>query len=144
MSHDVAFYRGLGLEEVETVQWLLPASAVNAPEVANPGFALLPRLLWNRHQGVSRFVRGFARDFYGTDRASDLLSLVAAADRANPRYVCTPDRGDGPSRAAGLLKQALARCVDVEESVSGHYRERLAGLARVLRYDLARAEAGEA
>jgi hypothetical protein len=122
---------------------MLPAHVVNAPEIANPGFALLPRLLWNGRQNIAGFMQDFARGFYGSDLASDVLRLVAEADRANPRYLCTPERGDGPTRAAGLLKQAIARCDELEGSVSGRHRERLAGLAGALRYDLAQAEAGD-
>jgi hypothetical protein len=144
MAHDVGFYRGLGLVEVETVQWMLPAEAADSPEVANPDFALLPRLLWNRREDVTGFVREFARDFYGSERAPEVLRLVAEADHTNPRFVCTPERGDGPGKAAKLLRQAIAQCEELSGAVRGRRRERVAGLARALRYDLGRAEAGEA
>lgn len=145
ISHDVSFYRGLGLTEVETVQWMLPAGVENAPEVANPGFALLPRLLWNPRQDVASFVREFSRNFYGSERASAVLRAAAQADRVNPRYLCTPnDRGSGPKQAARLLKQAVERCQELEGAVTGHHRERLVGLRKALRYDLKRADAGDA
>jgi hypothetical protein len=144
IAHDVSFYRGQGLVEVETVQWMLPAEAVDSPEVANPDFALLPRLLWDRQEDVAGFVRGFARDFYGSERAPEVLRLVAEADRVNPRFLCTSERGNGPAKAAKLLGQAIARCEELSRMAEGRYRERAAGLARTLRYDLERAEAGEA
>ena len=145
MSRDVGFYRGLGLAEIENVQWMPPAEAASSPEVANPGYALLPRLLWNPRQDLAGFLRGFSRNFYGSELASGVLDLIVRADRVNPRYICTPeDRGDGPREAALLLKQAVARCQELEGAVEGRHRERLAGLRGALHYDLTRAQAGEA
>jgi hypothetical protein len=145
MSHDVGFYRSLGISEIETVQWLPPVDVARSPEVANPGFALLPRLLWNPHQDITAFMREFSRDFYGSESVSGVLRLVAQADRANPRYLCAPAaRGSGPGEAAGLLKQAVERCQELEDTVTGRHRERVAGLRRALQYDLTRAAAGDA
>jgi hypothetical protein len=144
IARDVNFYRGQGLVEVETVQWMLPAEAADSPVVANPDFALLPRLLWNPQEDVAGFVRGFARDYYGSGRAADVLRLVAEADRVNPRFLCTPERGDGPAKAAKLLNQAILQCQELSRSAEGRCRERAAGLARTLRYDLERAQSGEA
>jgi hypothetical protein len=145
MSHDVDFYRGLGLTEIENVQWMPPAEAAGSPEVASPGYALLPRLLWNPRQSLAGFIRDFSRSFYGTELASGVLDLAAQTDRVNPRYICTPeDRGDGPKQAALVLEEAVARCRDLEGAVEGRHRERLAGLRGALQYDLTRAAAGGA
>jgi len=145
MSHDVDFYRGVGLSEIENVQWMLPREAVGSPEASHPGYALLPRLLWNPRLDMAGFLADFARSFYGTDRATAVLDLVAGADAANPRYVCeATDRSGGARAAAGLLRQAVARCRQLEKDAEGRHRERLAGLGVALQYDLARAEAGEA
>jgi hypothetical protein len=144
MAHDVAYYRRLGLPEIENVQWMPPRDAVGTPEVANPDYALLPRLLWNPKQDIAGYLREFATNYYGTARAADVLDLIAQVDRANPRRVCTEEaRGDGPKQAARLLKRAIARCATLEGAATGRHQERLAGLRATLTYDLSRAEAGD-
>jgi hypothetical protein len=145
MSQDVGFYRGMGIMEIENVQWMPPAEAAGSPEVATASYALLPRLLWNPRQDSWALLRDFCRTFYGSESALGVLELVARADRANPRYVCTPDdRGDGPRKAARWLEQAVAGCQQVEDTLEGRHRERLSGLRRTLQYDVGRARAGEA
>ncbi len=145
MLHDVDLYRGLGITEIENVQWMPPADAAASPEVATPAYALLPRLLWDPRQDLAAFLRDFARNFYGTESASGLLNRVSQADRANPRYVCAlEDRGEGLRQAALHLEEAVKLCRELASRAEGRHRERLAGLEGALRYDLAQAAAGEA
>ena len=145
IQRDIRFYGDLGFAEIENVQWMPPAEAAGSPEIANPDYALVPRLLWNPGEDVVGFLRDFCRNFYGTERASDVLDLVARADRVNPRYVCAPAaRGDGCRRAAVLLEEAVRLCRELESAAEGRHAERLAGLRRVLQDDQGRAAAGQA
>lgn len=144
MAHDVRHYRGQGLAEIATVQLMPPATLGHVPELANPGFALLPRLLWDPQTDAAAFLKGFARNYYGTARAASVLGLVQQADREHPRYQCdASDRVRGARRAAKLLARAVAQCGDLEREAAHPRRSRLAALGKMLRHDLAQAKAGE-
>jgi hypothetical protein len=144
MSHDVRYYRAQGLAEIATVQQMPPPNVGHVPELANPGFALLPRLLWNPRTEAAAFLREFAQRYYGTAQAAAVLDLVQQADRANPRYACeATDRRRAAKEAARLLARAVERAGDLERSAFTPHRERLGALGTMLRHDLALAEAGE-
>jgi hypothetical protein len=144
MSHDVRYYRWQGLAEIASVQQMPPPDVGHVPELANPGFAFLPRLLWNPHTEAAAFLRRFAQHYYGAAQAAAVLDLVQQADRANPRYACeATDRKRGARGAARLLARAMERIDELARAAAPPHRERLGALGTMLRHDLACAEAGK-
>jgi hypothetical protein len=139
ISHDVRYYRAQGLMEIATVQQMPPPDVGHVPELANPGFALLPRLLWNPRTDGDAFLREFAHDYYGAAQAAAALDLVRR--RSPTRYACPAS--DRSRRGARPLSRARWRTSSELEHVAPRRTRSASPLGTMLRHDLGLRGCGE-
>lgn len=108
MAHDLRFYHRLGIQEIANVQFV--GASGGRERFAQPGFALLPKLLWNPALALRSHLDDFCQRIGDGTKTRKLMELVEKADRENAMYSCMPSSGTQCcAKADALYRRAMKR-----------------------------------